>query len=76
MVVGVVEELEQRALRGVVGAGGITKRGADTAIGLGEDLGLREGLGLAVAPVEPGLTMQPFGAEMSRWSIGRRGRPL
>ena len=42
VMVGVVEEREQRGLGGVVGAGGIAEGGADAAIGLGEDLLVRE----------------------------------
>ena len=68
---GRVEQREQRALAGVVGAGGIAERGADAAVALGDQVFVRELLVGAVAPLAARARVQVLGERLGE-PVGER----
>ncbi len=66
-----VEQVEERPLLGVVGAGRVAERRADAAVFFLEQLVLRQLFLAAVSPVDPCLAVQHFGEGLGQ-AIGDR----
>ena len=66
-----IEQLEERALLGVIGLGRIAGRRADAAVFFVDQLFVRELLARAIAPVAAGLRVQLLGERLGQ-PVGER----